>query len=566
MRGILRFFSFLVRTSQEVRISRRSLALVVAAGVVSGFGGAGLLILINRTLADPEGSRTAYAGAFAALCLIVPCTGLLSQWLTFRLGSTAIFELRLQLCRHILASPVRQLEEVGAPRLLASFTDDIGAITSALIDLPMLSMHGAILLGTLVYLAWLSPSIFLLVLACLVVGILGCKLPMGRAVRYFRLLRDEWDALLGHFRGLTLGIKELKLHRERREAFVTEVYRPTGEAIRTYGIRGQTIMAASNNAAQVLFFVIVGVLLYILPGFRQVDTNLLTAYVVTLLFMRAPLGILLARLPDMSRAAVAAEKLTELRRSLDSRNPEREMPAAAALPAAWQRLELAGVTHSYRREQEDDDFALGPIDLTFEPGELVFVIGGNGSGKTTLAKLLVGLYRPEAGEIRLDGTAVTDETRDRYRQLFSAVFYDFHLFENLLGLSGPDLEARAREYLVELRLDRKVRIEEGGLSTLDLSQGQRKRLALLTAYLEDRPIYLFDEWASDQDPLFKEIFYGHLLSDLKARGKTVIVITHDDRYHHLADRIVRLEYGQLEYDRRLPDPAPALQSLKGALS
>jgi putative ATP-binding cassette transporter len=207
-------------------------------------------------------------------------------------------------------------------------------------------------------------------------------------------------------------------------------------------------------------------------------------------------------------------------------------------------IELSGVVHSYQGAR-DNNFTLGPIDLSFSPGELVFLVGGNGSGKTTLAKLLTGLYAPEAGEIRLDGELVTDANRDLFRQNFAAVFSDFFLFDSLLGLHVPELDAQARNYLERLYLDHKVQIDNGRFSTLDLSQGQRKRLALLTAYLEDRNIYLFDEWAADQDPMFKEVFYYQLLPELKTKGKTVIVISHDDRYYNVADRVIKLENGKL---------------------
>jgi putative ATP-binding cassette transporter len=218
--------------------------------------------------------------------------------------------------------------------------------------------------------------------------------------------------------------------------------------------------------------------------------------------------------------------------------------------ASFKKLELKSVTHSYYRDQEDSDFILGPIDLTLHAGEAIWIAGGNGSGKTTLVKLLTGLYVPASGEVRLDDEVVTDDNRDRYRQHFSALFTDFYLFEELLGLSQSDdehgeLDATARAYLNRLHLDRKVQVKDGKLSTLQLSHGQRKRLSLLTAFLEDRPIYVFDEWDSGQDPVFKKVFYLEVLPELKARGKTIVVISHDDRYYQLADRIIRLEFGKI---------------------
>jgi putative ATP-binding cassette transporter len=180
----------------------------------------------------------------------------------------------------------------------------------------------------------------------------------------------------------------------------------------------------------------------------------------------------------------------------------------------------------------------------------VFLVGGNGSGKTTLAKILLGLYEPESGELRLDGERITRERLDDYRQNFSVVFSDSFLFDRLLNVEDRRVRERAQSYLHRLQLDHKVKIEDGKLSTIELSQGQRKRLALMTAYLEDRAIYILDEWAAEQDPGFKTLFYHELVPELKAKGKTVIVISHDDRFFGVADRIIKLERGRLEYEQR----------------
>jgi putative ATP-binding cassette transporter len=252
----------------------------------------------------------------------------------------------------------------------------------------------------------------------------------------------------------------------------------------------------------------------------------------------------------LRRMGVALDSISRLGLLLKSAGLE-PGPERSALPGPGHTLELRGVTHAYYTE-DGSRFTLGPINLSIRKGRILFIVGGNGSGKTTLVKVLMGLYPSASGEILIDGRAITDQELDSYRQLFSAVFADFHLFDSLLGLQGPGLDERAGEYLAQLRLEHKVRIQDGVFSTTALSQGQRKRLALLTAYLEDRPFYVFDEWAADQDPLFKEFFYRQLLPALREQGKGVIVISHDDRYFPIADELVRLEDGQLL------EPLPAL--------
>jgi len=233
----------------------------------------------------------------------------------------------------------------------------------------------------------------------------------------------------------------------------------------------------------------------------------------------------------------------------------RSSPVPSTTASTVRRLELRGVGHKYYHEVSDDMFALGPIDLAFEPGEVTFLVGGNGSGKTTFAKLLVGLYPPESGEVFLNGHPVGLHDRDAYRQLFTAVFSDFHLFDRLLHTDALDVDRRGNALIRKLHLQHKVQVRNGAFSTRALSQGQRKRLALVVASLEDRPFLVFDEWAADQDPVFKEVFYREVLPELRAMGKAVLVISHDDRYFSLADRLVRLENGQVV---AVEDQRPAL--------
>jgi putative ATP-binding cassette transporter len=261
----------------------------------------------------------------------------------------------------------------------------------------------------------------------------------------------------------------------------------------------------------------------------------------------SPIQMILNTIPQLTRANVALDNVKKLGLVLTRRLAQHNC-GVNLLSANWQNIEFKSVRHCYLRENDTREFVLGPIDLRFRAGEIVFITGGNGSGKTTFLKLLTSLYLPEHGHVSLDGIPITEDNKESYRQLFSTVFSDFYLFERLVGAIGKDLDAQARHYLTELKLSHKVEIANGKLSRLELSQGQRKRLALLTAYVEDRSIVIFDEWAADQDPQFRALFYLHILPELKARGKTIFAVTHDDRYYHVADRLVKLDEGRIVSD------------------
>jgi putative ATP-binding cassette transporter len=497
-----------------------------------------------------------------ALCLALPVTRFISGYLLVKLSQRAIYDLRLALSRRILAAPLRKLEEVGTSRLLATLTDDVMAISDAAVSIPFFAMQIAIVIGCLGFLAWLSPAVFGGVFAFLVLAVTLLKLMEGTAGSAFTRARESQDDLFAHFRDLTEGNKELKLHRRRRQAFREQLLEPTADEFRRNQVKGRMIYNLVGSWSQVLFFGLLGLIIFALPLLMEVEVSVQMGYIITILYIVGPIeSIMNSIMPSFMRAGIALRKVESLGLSLDESITETEAKRSPQ-PLQWSSIALQGTTHVYLREGEDSTFTLGPVDLRFDSGETVFLVGGNGSGKTTLAKLITGLYTPEQGEICVDDEPVTDANRDLYRQLFSVVFTDFHLFDRLLGLEAPEIDDRAEFYLGKLRLLGKVSVEEGKLSTLEVSQGQRKRLALLTAYLEDRSVYLFDEWAADQDPEFKKVFYLQLLPELKSRGKTVIVISHDDHFYHLADRLVKLDEGQIEYDTKYDEGSAEMLALR----
>ena len=528
-----------------LRSSWKVLTLAAFVGLLSG-ASTGILIFIINTQVNHSSSRGILIWSFISLCCLRFLTNIISKFLLINLTEKAVLELRLILSEIILAAPLYHLENLGSHRILATLTDDILSISNTVFVIPTLFIESVVVISCLSYLAILSPTVFLIVVFFLFFGVITYKKIASRAMFFIILARQQKDILFKHFRSLTEGIKELKIHQQRRQKFIYEDLKNTAQLYRRKNVVGMTIFAAAASWGNILFFVVVGLVIFILPALQVIPTYVLSGYALTILYLLAPLDYIMSTLPIFSKATVALGKIDTFKLSLSNYSDENSLMTKVESDNYCQHLEFLAVTHTYHQEQEDIAFTLGPIDLAISGGKIIFIIGGNGSGKSTLIKLITGLYTPESGEIFLNGKLITADNEEWYRQHFSVVFSDFYLFDNLWSLGKNISDEKIYHYLVKLQLEKKVQVKNGVLSTTSLSQGQRKRLALLTAYLEDRPIYVFDEWASDQDPVFKKVFYTQILPELKHKGKSVIVVTHDDQYFHLSDSIVKLDYGKLE--------------------
>jgi len=547
--------------------------IVIAAitSLLSGLTTTGIIAIINNSEVEPLGVNKLIIIGFISLCFFRFISNILSQTLLISLAQEVILNLRMLLSQRILESPLSHLEKLGNHRILATLTDDIQSISSVAIILPRVCVNAVIVISCLVYLCWLSPTVFLLILVFLVIGIGSYQLTANKAREFLGLAREQQDKLFKEFRGITEGTKELMLHETKREILLQDL-QETAQSYRHENVVGMSLFAVATSWAQILFFVAIGIVIFLLPTLNNAQSHVLSGYVLTITYLIVPLDSIMTSLTTFSKARVALDKIKLLdlklmsadedsdkdRLSLTTSNEgqtqtnsiSHELPQSESLIPSLQLqcLELSHVTYTYQNEIDDSVFTVGPIDLKFYPGEIVFLIGGNGSGKSTLIKILTGLYSPVDGKILLNSQEINTENTDWYRQYFSVVFFDFYLFENWLNSGKIISDGQIHDYLVKLQLDDKVKVNNGVLSTTTLSQGQRKRLALLSAYLEDRPIYVFDEWAADQDPVFKNVFYTQILPDLKQKGKLVIAITHDDQYYHLSDRIIKLNNGKVEHE------------------
>jgi putative ATP-binding cassette transporter len=367
---------------------------------------------------------------------------------------------------------------------------------------------------------------------------------MAQSGAIFGATREQEEILFGHFSALADGKKELTLSAGRARHFMDSVLDPAIESNRQLNYQAQKWWGYGGAwSSTMVFCAVLGVVCAGQAGVG-VPSSTILQFVIGALFLMNPLNYLIIASRDVMIGMASLRQLEHSGLGGTARATDPDT-SGAVLAGEWRHIEAKGLCYRY----EDDDghgFSFGPVDLDFRRGEMLFLVGGNGSGKSTLGMMLCGLTRPTAGHIELDGRPIDDTRLAGYRALFSGVFFDFHLFTHMVDRRGePAPDAATAAWLEQLDLQAKVQAHGGELSTLALSQGQRKRLALAQSCIDDADIFLFDEWAADQDPGFRRYFYRELLPALKRSGKTVVAITHDERYFDCADRVLKLEQGRL---------------------
>lgn len=530
-----------------LRSSRNSFLLAVFFGIAAGVGGVCLLALIRAALREDGLARGTLCLAFVVLCLATVAARVLAQLSMVRLAQGSVAELVRHLCERILALPLRTMEDHEAGRLTAVLTEDVVVLTNALSGIPSLFINVTVFFGCFVYLGVISPTLLACTAAFAGPAIVSHEYLIGRGRRRMAKARLEQEGLVGHFRAMVEGFKDLKLHRERREAFLAESISAATARVQTENVAGLSLFAFVSGWGQLLFLGYLGFIVFGLPAIVELPRDDIAAAALTVVYAMSPLDSLLNWLPILMRAGASMRRIEEL--GLDLANGpavETGLNPSDDPGVLRNSLVLRDITYVYAPgEDGGEGFSLGPVNLTVRRGELLFLVGGNGSGKTTLVKLLTGLYAPASGMITYDGNVLSGNSIEEFQRLFTVVFADGFLFPSLLGLDAPDLDERAEVLLDELGLEGLVTVNGGEFSTTRLSQGQQKRLALLVACLEERPVLVLDEWASYQDPRFKRAFYRDILPGLKAMGKTLIVISHDEEYFALADRVVHLSAGML---------------------
>jgi cyclic peptide transporter len=520
----------------------KSVPFLIILSLLSGSANAMVIFLITISL--QTNFKLGYLLFYFILAMLLYLVGRkVLQVRLVRITFSIIYDLRINLVGRIFSTSYQKFENLDRGRVLATLNNDTVQLGQSANIFVAVASSLITIVGAFMYLATIAFWTTLVTIVVITLVAIIYSTVTQRAQALFEVARDAQNEYLGVLDGMNDGFKELSLHSAKKSAYKNDVQ----------GICGKFRDASGNamvkfvNAFMVgesMLLVVLGAVGFGIPFFiPEMPKPILMSFIMVLLYLIGPVTGILNSIPGLVQMRVAWKRVKGLIKDIPANIPPSEEARVVHDVPEIKDLKAKGIYFEYEAEDENEKFTVGPIDFTAKKGEIIFIIGGNGSGKTTLAKLLTGLYIPEKGVITVDGKII-----DNYRlgEYFSVVFGNFHLFEKLYDVDIEGKEEILKNHLEMLRLQEKVKVEDGAFSTIELSGGQRKRLALLRCYLEDRPIYLFDEIAADQDPEFRKFFYRDLLIKMKERGKIIIAITHDDHYFDVADRVVKIDMGKID--------------------
>ncbi|MDQ0229055.1 cyclic peptide export ABC transporter [Metabacillus malikii] len=511
-----------------------------------GFANAVILFLMNESISRVElyGAESLHhLISFFVLSVFVYIFGQrILRLILIKMTNDVVYEKRIGIIGKLLDSSYHQLEKIEKEKIYATLNNDTERIGGFVNSLVIVSTSIITVITCFAYLGFIHFYTFLLFTIMCVLFITVHQLFARSGNKIYKEVRDAQNVFFKKIDEFINGLKELFLHRGRMNGFKEDVYDVCNH-YRTKRTRADHLFTNVSLLGELIIFTMMGLVVLVFPiYFSTFDSSSLRSFIFVLIFAIGPITSILNLIPDLAQMKISWDRIKEIEGRVNKLNT---INIAMRESEHVDELQLVNVEFTYENENIGETFYLGPINLTLRSGEITYLTGGNGSGKTTLAKVLTGLYVPTSGKVLLNGKEIPV---DQLGQYFAAIFSDYYLFENLYGIDFDEKEKEIEEYLQMFKLEHKVSVRNGRFSTTQLSTGQRKRLALMIAYLDNRPIYLLDEWAADQDPQYRAFFYENILPDLKTKGKSVIVISHDDRYFNLADQLIRLEWGKIVVD------------------
>jgi cyclic peptide transporter len=516
------------------------LALATISSSISALLAVSLFVMISR--ARTAGLQDFDTLRYALAWLLLLTTSIGASRMLSLLSAKAVYKIRTSLIRRILGTSYEKLEHAGSPRLYNVLTNDVAIISNTFSELPTFVFNVILMVSCLSFLAFLSLKLFAVLAVAIGVSFLISKTLIRRLGRLGARLRERQDWAMEAYRGMLDGSAQLNVDESRKSFFYNHELEPQAKTLGDAEITYRFYSDINRIVTVAQIFLLLGIMME--AGRRLGDHTIVMTYALVITYCASPFANVLNLMQLFGNARVSLNKINSLQ--IDT---EIDPELSVAAPLAWNSIRFSQVEYTYRKEGSETPFVLGPIDLEIRKGEVTFITGGNGSGKSTFIKLLLALHEPSGGTVYIDGIPLDTANRDGYKALFAIVLSEFYLFKQVLDADGkPAANADVESLLERFNLNSVVKMENGAFDTVRLSQGQKKRLALVASIAQNKDIYVLDEWAADQDPQYRKAFYEEIIPWLKASGKTIVAVTHDDRYFGAADHRLDFEAGRVRND------------------
>jgi len=522
--------------------------LVMALALVAGLSRDWVMMIVNKAAASPVDQTISYWLPLFALTFVIVIGASFTYQVVVQVVTTYVVNnVRLKLIGGLLKAQPSFIDRREHGAIYHILTTDVSAVagfTSTILNM----------LPAVIFLSIAVPQIFtyslvagFFVILVMILGTLAYHLQQKTMAR----LNDDARALeVAYFERvseLLKGFRELRLNQPRRNSFSLDLAQVL-ERLRQLLIKVNRIFETGEAAVSALKFLLFAGIVFLVPYLVRTESVVTFQLLTLVLFSLTPFEQIVTNYPAVIGTLVSYLRIDDLAKDLAVIERVAERPVDRAPP--FRTIGLRDIETKYN-SRETSSFALGPLDFELRCGEVVFLVGSNGSGKTTFMNVLAGLLDPTAGVIEVDGKPLLPEDMGAYRAQFSAIFTQFHVFRQLYGMEDVTPE-QGDAVIDKVHLTGITTIRGEGITRIDLSAGQRRRLALAIALLEDRNILILDEFVADQDPEKRDYFFRTLLPWLKQQGKTVVVSTHDLAWLECADRVISFENGKMTEQTRMP--------------
>jgi len=527
--------------------NKKSVRLTIILTILSSMSSIGMIFIINMATENASDTERNVSSFQFALFVVVFLLYFFVKRISF-VRSTAIVEgivkdLRIRISDKLRFANLESMEKLGLTQIQTRLSNDTQVVSNSAFVIVSAAQSILMLFFGMLYILYLSRLAFFLSLVCGISAILVNSYYNDTIVEQIDISIKHDDTFFKSLMNIIKGFKELKINGKKSDAVIERhsIIARENEKVR---MATNWVFANSSTLINSFAYFLLGCIVFIVPQFSDHQSEVVTKIIAVLVFMMSPIDMITAAVPNYSRANRSAFFLEELEIEIDKMANYSNYLVKFDFKT-FEKVQLKDIKFHYKGESGEPLFGLGPIDFEINRGELVFIKGGNGSGKSTFVKILTHLYNPDSGTIMVDNTLVSEHNIKNFQNMFAIILTDYHLFDRFYGIENIDFK-RLQTLLDMMGLSSKVKYENGYFSNINLSTGQRKRLALVMVLMEDKPIYLLDEWAADQDPQFRQYFYMTLLPELKSQGKTILAVSHDDHYFHVADRICNMRLGVLE--------------------